>query len=106
IAENSIRLLIMLFTMSAMPMLATVWEKQGEEASRRLVSSVTRLYLLIGIPAVTAMCVLAKPLVSLLIGAEFSGAYAIVPWIMTGAFFLGLQQRFNQVLLLVQRSWI
>lgn len=106
ISENSIRLLGMLFMLASGPLLASVWEKQGQEASKHLFATVTRLYLIMGVPAVVGMVALAEPLMQVLTGPEFSSGYTIVPWVASGAFFLGLQHRFNQVLLLLKRSQI
>jgi O-antigen/teichoic acid export membrane protein len=104
ISENSIKLLATLFMLSSTPLLANVWEKEGQEASRRLLSSVTRLYLLIAIPAVVGLSVLAEPIMKVLTGSAFSSGYPVIPWVVGGAFFLGLQHRFNQVLRLLKRT--
>jgi O-antigen/teichoic acid export membrane protein len=104
ISENSIKLIATLFMLSSTPLLANIWEKEGQEASRHLLSSVTRLYLLVGIPAVVGLAVLAEPLMKVLTGSAFASGYSLIPWVVVGAFFLGLQQRFNQVLRLLKRT--
>jgi O-antigen/teichoic acid export membrane protein len=106
ISDNSIRLLSMLFMLASGPLLANAWEKQGQEVSKQLLSSVTRLYLLAGIPIVIGMLAVAKPLMQVLTGPDFVSGYTLIPWVAGGAFFLGLQHRFNQVLLLVKRPKI
>ena len=106
LSQYSIAFLGTLFRLSSTPILMNVWEKQGREASMRLLNSVTRLYLLIGIPMVFGMSVLAEPIMRVLTGAEFIEGYKIIPWIAGGAFFLGLQSRFDQVLALVKRTSI
>jgi O-antigen/teichoic acid export membrane protein len=58
----------------------------------------------VGVPAVFGLSALAEPIMTVLTGAQFSGGYVIVPWVAAGAFFLGLQHRYNQVLRLVRRT--
>lgn len=89
ISEESIMLLGSLFMLSSGPLLATVWEKNGQEESKTLLNSITRLYILVCIPAIAGISILAKPIMELLTGAEFVCGYPMVPWIAAGAFFLG-----------------
>jgi O-antigen/teichoic acid export membrane protein len=103
ISDNSIRLFSMLFMLASGPLLASVWEKHGQEASKHLLRSITRLYLLATIPMVIGIIALAKPLMQALTGPDFASGYTIIPWVAGGAFFLGLQHRFNQTLLLLKR---
>jgi O-antigen/teichoic acid export membrane protein len=103
---HSITFLGVLIRFSSTPILTNVWEKQGKDASISLLNSVTRMYLLIGIPMVAGMSVLAEPIMKVMTGIEFSEGSIIVPWIAGGAFFLGLQHRFNQVLSLLNRTGI
>jgi O-antigen/teichoic acid export membrane protein len=100
ISLQSIVVLGVLFRMASGPLLATVWEQQGAEATQRLLSSMTRLYILVAIPAVLGLSILAEPMMRVLVGPEFSDAYTMVPWVVGGAFFLGLESRYNHVLLL------
>lgn len=104
IAQHSIMTLGALFRLSSGPVFATVWEQEGEGAVKRLLYAVTRLYVLVGIPVVVGMSVLAQPIMQVLTSAEFLDGYTVIPWVVSGAFFLGLQHRFNQVLLLVKRT--
>jgi O-antigen/teichoic acid export membrane protein len=105
ISEHSVTMLATFFMISSTPLMTQVWEKQGEHATRQVFISVTRSYLLLGIPAVFGLSVLAEPTMKVLTGAEFAAGYSIVPWVVAGAFFIGLQHRFNQALKLVRRTW-
>lgn len=89
ISLQSIVVLGVLFRMASGPLLATVWEQQGAEATQRLLYSVTCLYILVAIPAVLGLSILAEPIMHVLVGPEFSDAYTIVPWVVGGAFFWG-----------------
>jgi O-antigen/teichoic acid export membrane protein len=104
IGDHSIALVAALFALSSTPLLTNVWEQEGREASQRVLSSVTRVYLLVGIPAVVGLSVLAEPVMTVLTGGSYSDGYPIIPWVVGGSFLLGLQQRFNQVLKLVKRT--
>jgi O-antigen/teichoic acid export membrane protein len=104
ISEHSIGLLATLFMLSSTPLITNVWEKGGQQASKQLFTAVTRLYLVVCVPAVVGLSVLAEPLLTVLTGRNFSGGYSIVPWVVAGAFFLGLQHRFNQTLRLLKRT--
>jgi len=104
VSEHSIKVIGVVIMLSSGPLLASVWEKEGEEASKRLFNSVTRLHLLVGVPAVAGLSVLAEPIIRVLTGSGFADAYTIVPWVAVGVFFLGLQHRFNQVLLMLKRT--
>jgi O-antigen/teichoic acid export membrane protein len=106
VSENSMKLMSVIFMLSSTPLLATTWEKKGQEASEKLLISVTRVYLLVAIPAAIGLSVLSVPLLRVLTGTAYATGYTVVPWVIAGAFFLGLQQRFNQVLLLLKRSRI
>jgi O-antigen/teichoic acid export membrane protein len=104
ISEHSVTMLATFFMISSTPLMTQVWEEQGEHATRHLFVSVTRSYLLLGIPAVFGLSVLAEPIMKVLTGAKFAAGYQIVPWVVAGAFFIGLQHRFNQTLKLVRRT--
>jgi O-antigen/teichoic acid export membrane protein len=104
ISEHSITMLATFIMVSSTPLLTSEWENRGQQASQHLFVSVTRSYLVLAIPAVVGLSVLAEPLMILLTGAEFAAGYSIVPWVVAGAFFIGLQHRFNQALRLLKRT--
>jgi len=95
ISEKSILLLGTLFMFAAGPLSIQVWETKGEREASGFLTSVTRLYLLLGVPAVVGLAVLARPIVELLTGPEYREGYRILPFVALGVFFLGLQQRFQ-----------
>ncbi len=104
ISETSILLLISLFWLASGPISVTIWENEGIEKSRNFVSSVTRYYLLLCLPAVVGMSVLARPVVELLAGASFHEGFRIIPFVAFGGLFLGLQQRFQTGLLFLKKT--
>ena len=104
VAQHSVLLLAGAFRLSSHPLLATTWETEGLEASRRFLSQVTRVYLVAVIPIVVGLSILARPVIELLVQRDFVSGYVIVPWVAAGAFFLGLQEFFSQTLTLVHRT--
>lgn len=95
ISEHSMILIATLFAATSGSIVFNLWEKEGEEKSREFISQITRYYLLVGIPAAIGLCVLSKPLIGILTGDQYQEGYRIIPLVVTGAFFLGLQQRFQ-----------
>jgi len=95
ISEHSMILIATLFAATSGSIVFNLWEKEGEEKSREFISQITRYYLLVGIPAAVGLCVLSKPLIGILTGDQYREGYRIIPLVVTGAFFLGLQQRFQ-----------
>ena len=95
ISEKSIMLLGALFMLASGPISINIWEKEGKERSQEFISKVTRYYLIICFPIVVGLSVLSKPLMRILTGASYYQGYKIIPLVSLGAFFLGLQHRFQ-----------
>jgi O-antigen/teichoic acid export membrane protein len=104
IADKSLMLLTTLFTITEAAIGMHIWENRGEQASKQFISSVTRFYLLLCIPAGVGLSVLSRPIVSILAGAEYVNGYRIMPFILAGSFLLGLQQRFHWGFLFHQKT--
>jgi len=95
ISEKSIMLLATLFMLASGPISMNIWEKEGKKKSQEFVSRLTSYYLMICLPAVVGLSVLARPLIGILIPEEYYEGYRIIPLVTCGAFFLGLQHRFQ-----------
>ncbi|PKP61715.1 hypothetical protein CVT91_02155 [Candidatus Atribacteria bacterium HGW-Atribacteria-1] len=95
ISEKSIMLLGALFLLASGPISINIWENEGAEKSQEFVSKVTRYYLIACFPAVIGLIILASPLIRILTAQEYYEGYKIIPLVSLGAFFLGLQQRFQ-----------
>jgi len=95
IGDHTIVLITILFALTSGSLAFNIWEREGEQKSREFMSSITRFYLMIGIPCVVGLSVLAKPLISLLTGQQYHQGYRVVPLVVLGAFCFGLQQRFQ-----------
>lgn len=95
VSEKSILLIVSLFLLSSGPISMIVWEKEGEQKSQDFVSSVTRYYLLLCIPAVVGISILSRPIIDVFTGAAYRSGFRIMPFVALGGLFLGLQQRFQ-----------
>ena len=95
ISEKSIMLLATLFMLASGPISINIWEKEGKKKSQEFVSKLTRYYLIICFPAMIGLSVLARPVIRILTAPEYYEGYRIIPLVSLGAFFLGLQQRFQ-----------
>jgi len=104
ISEKSIMLLATLFMLASTPILIHIWEKEGELKSKIFLNKVTRYYLIICVPAVVGLSVLSKPIIEVMTGNQYFEGYVIFPFVTSGVLFLGLQKRFNDVLLLYKKT--
>jgi O-antigen/teichoic acid export membrane protein len=95
VSENSILLMASLFILAAGPLSMNIWEKEGVAKSQEFVSKATRYYLIICLPAAVGLSVLAKPAIGVLTAAEYHEGYSIVPLVVSGGFFMGLQNWFQ-----------
>lgn len=104
ISAHSIILLTTIFMLAAGPISINIWEKEGEEKSKLFLSKLTRYFLITCIPTVVGLSVLSKPIMEILTGREYFEGYKIIPFVTLGAFFLGLQQRFQAGFVLYKKT--
>lgn len=104
LADRTIMLIATLFALTSGSIAFHVWEKEGEEESRKFATNLTRYYLMIGLPAVVGLSVLARPLIRLMTGPEYHQGSRIIPVVVLGAFFFGLQQRYQIGLLFTKNT--
>ena len=104
IGENSILMITSLFLLTERPILINVWEKSGELEAGRLLSKITRYYILIATPATVGIIFLSRQIMQIMTGAGYHEAYAILPFIAASIYFLGMSQRFMTVFSLVKKT--
>ena len=104
ISEHAIFMITSLYMIASAPIVYTIWENRGEEASRKFLSKSTRYYLLIGLPAAVGLSALAEPVISVLATPEYLSGYRIVPLVAFGAFLVGITHRFSEALIFYKRS--
>lgn len=107
IAESSILMVATLIQMATGPLSVSVWESRGKEEARRFTREVTRLYLIVMVPAVFGLAALARATMVVLTEEKYHGAYPLIPIIAAGVFLLGLQQRFQIAFVLSKKTaWV
>jgi len=95
ISQNSIMLLVSLFTLAFSPLSIIVWEKQGEKDSQEFIAKGTRYFLLLCIPGIIGISTLQNPILNVLSTPSYYEGAKIIPLVVLGVFFLGITQRFG-----------
>lgn len=90
ISSKSIELLVSLFLLSVSPMIMNTWEKQGKAATEENLAIVTRVYLIVCLPAAVGLSILSFPFVALLTSPEYYEGYKIFGLVATSSFVWGL----------------
>ena len=87
LSGKSIEILAALFGLSTFPILVKIWENEGREATENTLALFTRLYLILGIPAATGLCLFASPFVSLFAAEAYHEGYRVVGPVAFSSFF-------------------
>jgi O-antigen/teichoic acid export membrane protein len=90
ISAKSIELLVALFLLSVSPLIFSTWEGEGREATEKTLTMVTRVYLIICLPAAVGLSVLAFPFVALLTAPDYYEGSRIVGFVVFSSFAWGL----------------
>ena len=90
ISAKSIELLVALFLLGVSPLVYKTWETEGREATETALTMVTRVYLILCLPAAVGLSVLAFPFVALLTAPEYYEGSRIVNLVVFSSFVLGL----------------
>lgn len=92
LAQFTLGLLLNIVNLAAYPLIVSAFEKNGEEAARRMLRWTLQLLLMVGLPATVGLAVLAPNISAVLVGAEFeSAARVIIPGIAAAALIAGLK---------------
>ena len=59
---------------------------------------------MIALPAAVGLSVLAKPAINILTASGYHAGYKIVPWVVFGAFLVGVDHRFSRILTFYKRT--
>jgi O-antigen/teichoic acid export membrane protein len=90
--QYTLVILMMVVNLAGYPLAVRALEESGEKAARAQVAKNGRLLLMIACPAAVGMALLAQNISGVFIGAEFSGATAVlIPWIALGVFLSGIK---------------
>lgn len=90
ISAKSIELLVALFLLSVSPLVYSTWEREGQAATEKTLSMVTRVYLILCLPAAVGLSVLAVPFVALLTAPDYYEGSRIVGFVAFSSFAWGL----------------
>ncbi|UCG55204.1 MAG: oligosaccharide flippase family protein, partial [Dehalococcoidia bacterium] len=85
-----ITMLVRAFMLTTTPTLMLTYESENREITSRLLSQLTRIFLLIGLPAAIGISVLADPVVKLLTTAPYHSTSTVIPFVALGNFVYGL----------------
>jgi O-antigen/teichoic acid export membrane protein len=90
ISAKSIELLVALFLLSVGPLVMSTWESEGQAVTEKTLTMVTRVYLLLCLPAAVGLSVLAFPFVALLTAPAYYAGSSIVGFVVFSSFAWGL----------------
>lgn len=92
LAQFTLGLLISIVNLAAYPLIVATFEREGEEAARKMLRWALNLMLLVGLPATVGFAALSTNIAGVLVGAEFAAAAAlIIPGIAAAALISGLK---------------
>lgn len=92
ISDKSIDMLVALLLLSMGPMVMNTWESQGREATEKTLAMITRLFLILCLPAAAGLSLLAFPFVALFTAEAYHEGYRIVGYIAFSSFAWGLSR--------------
>ena len=90
ISAKSIELLVSLFLLSVSPLVYRTWESEGREATEKTLTMISRVYLLLCLPATLGLTILAFPFVALLTTPDYYEGTKIVGFVVFSSFAWGL----------------
>jgi O-antigen/teichoic acid export membrane protein len=104
ISWRTIQLLVYLFYLVPAPIISRTWEERGREASEEALTTFTRMFFLIIIPAVVGLSVIAAPLMRLLADEAYYGGYPAIWLVACGSMALGLADLGSTGCMLTKRT--
>lgn len=85
-----IMMLVSAFILTATPTLMITYESDNREITSQLLSQLTRIFLLIGLPATVGISALAAPVIRLLTTESYYPASVVIPFVAFGDLTYGL----------------
>lgn len=104
VAEYSLSIIASLIGLTSGGIVFHLWEKEGEAKAKEFMTTMTRFLLIVSVPAAVGLSLLAEPVISLITSKQYHDGYRIVPFIVLGAFFIGLQQRYHAGIGIVKKN--
>ncbi len=104
VAALTMQLITLFVTSAGAPLVVSVWERQGRRATELMLTFLTRVMILIGIPAVVGLSVLAREIVALVSAPAYIEGAIIIPFVAAGVFLAGLQWIAQRGMMLANRT--
>jgi len=106
IADKSINVLVTSFILAVGPTLFNTWESKNREITAKLLSQLTRYFIIIVLPATIGVSVLSEPICKLLTTSVYYSSFIVLPFVAVGAFLYGLTLLANIVLKIARKTTI
>jgi O-antigen/teichoic acid export membrane protein len=90
LSARSIELVVSLFLLGVSPLVMSTWESEGRDATEKALTMVTRVYLILCLPAAVGLSVLAFPFVALLTAPAYQEGSRIVGFVAFSSLLWGL----------------
>jgi O-antigen/teichoic acid export membrane protein len=87
-STNMVKYLVDFFAeslkLAVMPLFMSIWDQKGMQETRNFLSTVSRIYFMLGIPIIFAVAFIGRDMLILIASKKFEGGYVILPFIVIG----------------------
>lgn len=90
LVDRGLRLAYTPILQAMTPIIIDSWEEDNEEEIATMLTTFTRYFVLLGVPALVGIAVLSQTVSTVLVGEEFTGGYVIIPVVAVGLFLWSL----------------
>lgn len=105
LADRTIDILFIWLGAAATPLMIRALERDGEAAVREVAGQSARVMGLLGFPAAAGLALVATPLATVMVGADFrDGAATILPWIAVAGLMNGLMTYYFHEAFILRRK--
>ena len=104
IANNSIYLIVSIFTIASAPLIMKKWENESRGKTIKFIRNITSLFLIICVPSTIGLSILSKPILKLLSTTEYYEGFKIIPMVSGSVLLFGLQRNFQLGLLFYKKN--
>jgi len=104
IGDHSLQIIVSLIILSSSPIVMKLWETKGEDETKKFIKGVTKIYLIISIPAALGLSILSKQIIVFLASEEYHDGYRIIPLVAWSIFLLGLQRNYQLSMLFKKKT--
>ena len=90
ITSKTTMLFVTAFGLALQPLSIAAWEARGRETTEAFLSSSTRTYLLVMLPATVGLSLLARTIISILAAPAYQPGAVVIPFVAAAMFLYGL----------------